>query len=240
MPDILIPLGAASQFRNQELRFCLRSIEQYATGYDRVFIIGENPGFLSNKVCFVPVRDAGGNKEIRIANKVRRAFQATDISDEVAFWNDDYVLTAPIDLSKLESYHNESLEERAANHGGQFYRRSLEATAEQLKRHGLPTWNYDIHVPIIYRKEQFLSLASWWRHSSGLSCGLVVKSVYANNTLREPGPYMEDCKLGRVTDVDAEVKGRWIFSYTDPAFSSGLRPWLRERFPSKSTYEMVN
>ena len=235
--DILIPLGSGSTWNNNELRYALRSIEKYASGLGRVFVVGDNPGFLTEKVIHISGGEIKSNKEARIAFKVMWAFQCTNISDDVAFWNDDYVLNAPVDIRTIDYFHCGDL----AKHGGRFsasYMNSMNVTRERLLKFGKPTLDYDIHVPIIYNREKFLDLVDWWEASTHLPYGFVVKSTYANNVLTSAGPVLHDCKIRKChPGVDEQIKDRWIFSYADSALRFGLKDWLSARFPEKSSFE---
>jgi hypothetical protein len=297
--DILIPLGTGSNWQNNELRYCLRSIERYATGYDRIFVVGANPGFLKtttdytdntdNRIpeipirshpChpwlkFFPVSDIPGNKQAAIAYKILWAFHHTDISDEIAFWNDDYILTEPVDVTRIGFYHRGTLEESAgAYHHTHSYRKCLQLTQRRLDSLKRPALDYDIHVPVRYRRESFCALASLWMESAVSQSGYVVKSMYCNhysettdytdNTdSRKSGipirahpcnpwlnpEFLSDCKIRSrsLGEIETQIAGRWIFSYSDTALydtgipipeNTGLKKWLSDRFPNKSTFEL--
>lgn len=246
--DILIPLGTGSTWQNNELRYCLRSIERFATGFDRIFITGIDPGFLNtnlvengNKLVVRAIPDIAGNKQSRIAYKILNTFKQTDISDEIIFFNDDFVLNGPVDLSSVPYYQRGDLLVTAPRHQCSLYRQELAATHAALQSAGKPTYHYDIHCPIIYRRQEFIALEDWWIASRAQKIGCVVKSIYANNVLTEPGPYMSDCKVRGQTreQFEKKIKGRWIFSYGDEALKgSFLKNWLASKFPEKSTREL--
>jgi hypothetical protein len=263
--DVLLPLGRDSRWQNNELRYCLRSIEKFATGYDRIFIIGEDPGFLNQEsrkagssensfsgiegscvpnsnIWFFPLKDVRGNKQARIAHKIFWAFQKTDISDQAVLFNDDYVLTAPTDLSRLPLYHRGSLFDAAQRQSDPVYKKSLEETNRVLQEASKPTFHYDIHAPMILERQSFLGLETWWQKSLAYpnGVGLVVKSVYANNTLPFPGPTIRDCKLRNpypARILNSIIRDRWVFSYSDQGLTPTLKQWLVDRFPEKSKWE---
>ena len=62
--DIVIPLGTGSRWQNNELRFALRSIEKYLTGYDKIFIIGECPSYLQN-IIHIPCPPSPAKRSAR-------------------------------------------------------------------------------------------------------------------------------------------------------------------------------
>jgi hypothetical protein len=240
--DILIPLGTGSAFDNLELRFALRSIERYAAGVDRVFVIGDfNPGFLSSRVIYreeEPISGVPGNKEARIGQKVRWAFESTDISDNIAFWNDDFILTRPCSLSAIPYYQRGNLADAALLHPHAAHANALRATADALAEHGKNTLSYELHCPIVYNRTKFLLLNDLWDKSARLAYGLGVKSIYSNYWLPTPGPFLADSKIFAFDEAAKEkINNAWVYSYSDHGFESGLRHHLEQTFPEKSIYE---
>lgn len=245
--DILIPLGDGSAWgNNNELRYCLRSIERYASGFDRIFVVGENPEFLSENgaVRFCAIPEIEANKEARIASKILRAFEQTDIADDAVMFNDDYVLTAPIDLRALPFYHRGELSSAIPCQGSVLYRAALGDTIRALRQSGRPTLHYDVHMPMILNRQRFVGLRDWWTRSEKSWQGFVCKSIYANNQDDIDSQFTVDCKLqygdfkGPV--IDEIVRNRWIFSYADGALTDNLKRWLAKRFPLKCKAEAIS
>lgn len=52
--DIIYSIGSGSTWDNNELRYSLRSLDMYGKSYDRVFVVGNIPEFLSDEVIKVP------------------------------------------------------------------------------------------------------------------------------------------------------------------------------------------
>lgn len=242
--DILIPLGDGSVWgNNNELRYCLRSIERYATGYDRIFIVGEDPGFLNGngRVTFFPLPEIEANKEARIASKILRAFEETDIADDAVMFNDDYVLTAAVDLRTLPFYHRGELSLGIPSQGSVLYRAALGDTVRALRQAGRPTLHYDVHMPMILNRHKFIGLNDWWTRSEKAWQGFVCKSIYANNLDNIDSQFTVDCKLqfghfpGDI--LDGIARDRWVFSYADGALTDSLKHWLAHRFPERSGSE---
>jgi hypothetical protein len=250
--DILIPLGLGTAWQNNELRYCLRSIEKFATGFDRIFIVGDDPGFLNCRgsragcagdtpvICFHPCADIERNKQARIAHKIFWTFQETDISDDAVLFNDDYVLNEPVDLRRLLPYHRGSLAAAAVRQDDPCYKACLIETLEALEAAGKPSLHYDIHVPTILRRAEFLALDTWWQRSYRSKNGLVVKSTYANNTLPVPGPFIRDCKFRHhysAEDINSFTRGRFVFSYCDEGLTPIMKELLCQRFPARCQWE---
>lgn len=249
--DIVVPLGKGSKFKNAELRYFLRSVEKFCTGYRKIFIIGHDPGFLNPEfVRFVPCPCFNTNKETRIALKFFRLFDTVqDVTDEVLMANDDFLFVAPTDIRKIPDYQRGKLlnaakpqQVRGMKEPQQTrYQKILVRTHEALTEAGLPAFHYDLHVPIRFKKKVFLGLRKWWEKSRNTKDGFTMKSIYGNHIHpNTPGPIMADCKFGAFKDeakFQKQIKGRWVISYGDPALSSGLMHSIHARFPNISKFE---
>lgn len=244
--DILLPLGTGSRSGNCELRFALRSIEAHASGFRRVVVVGEDPGFLADSdrlLLFKCPEAERGNHESRIASKLARALASGVTTPHVAMWNDDYVLTAPVDLRRLAFHHKGSLPEPGSRKAQKAHRdrytRALVETGRALAAAGRRSLNYDLHMPTLLQRDWFLALQPWWAASEATSYGYVVKSVYCNAALEEPGEPDPDCKLKTFdgATIESKTASRWVFSYADGALEGGLHGWLNRRLNRKSCFE---
>jgi hypothetical protein len=235
--DILLPLGPGSRNNNVELRMAIRSIEQHARRLRRIVVVGAIPDWLRETDRVFPVRrdEFRANKASRISLKVRWAFEHLDLTDTVAFWNDDYLLNRNADLRTIKDTYHGNLRHP---HASTPWQRLLEHTGATLAAGGLPTRHYDIHVPILLRRDLFLSLADWWERSRRERPGLVMKSIYGNHHCHATGVVSPDKKLGATwRDRIDSVSRLWLFSYGDDALKTGLAGWLQQRFPTPSAAE---
>lgn len=235
--DIVIPLGSGSVNNDVEIRIALRSIEKNAIGYRKIYIIGCTPSFLLNneRICLIPLKEFKCNKEARISEKIRWAFNNLDVTQKIAFWNDDYVLLKKIDIRTIPNYHKGNLY-RKKNKG---YQKILNNTRNYLilNKHG--DLNFDCHVPIIYDRNNFLSIKEQWDDSVKGS-GFCAKSLYGNNFCSDDNIRIKDIKLGsnwnkKINKIIRQK--RWIISYSDNALKNGFAEWLLKTFPNKSSFE---
>ena len=51
--DILYCIGEGSKWNNNELRYSLRSLEKFGKNVGNIYMVGYNPGFLSDEVTFI-------------------------------------------------------------------------------------------------------------------------------------------------------------------------------------------
>jgi len=233
--DLLYILGKGSIFHDDELRYSLRSVERYVTDVDRVFVVGDDPGFLSNKVNYHYVEEATGNKEYCIAKKIEWAC-ANVLEGDFLFMNDDFFFTQTVTAAGFPYYCKGSLLERVPDPR---YGESLRNTYHYLKEKRLQTDHYDVHTPIIYNTKKFLALEPVWWISRSYQFGFVVKSIYSN-TYKVKKQLYHDVKLNHLKSArDFErVAGTCIFSCSDQGWMKGVANYVKSKFKTKSKYEI--
>ena len=176
--------------RTRELRYSLRSVQRYLTGYGGVFIVSVNiPTRITGVEHVYAVDNLGLLKDSRIFEKVLAACNDGRISEKFLFMNDDHFLCRPCHAPDFPFYNKGDLllaEGRTDPYGMRLLR-----TGQDLQARGLPTVHFDIHTPILYDKAKFLTMASSfkWREPPGY----VVKSLYGNFN-RLDSVYLNDLK----------------------------------------------
>lgn len=243
-PDIFIPLGNGSRNKDIELLYSLRSIEKYARNFNRIFVVGKRPDFdLSTKVEFIPFEDNMSEpKQSRIATKTAFFFKETK-SPAAVQWNDDYLLLKPTNLSNLDAYTDQTIDQKVseASKRPSLYSVALDLTNKHLKLQGIRTpIHYDVHIPTIFLKDEFEALGDHWKKSKCTATGFVVRSIYHNLSKEHQPRQITDLKLKDPSKEEFERSvGRWILSYNDAAIDSRgfFRSWLDRNFQKKSKYE---
>ena len=228
--DIVIPLGTGSRWQNNELRFALRSIEKYLTGYDKIFIIGECPSYLQNIVHIISF-DFTGRKEYSIFNKIMKAVKDERCSDYFVFWNDDIFLIDDLHTSDFKFWYEGTLQSKYEQSHGHY-----KAAIRSVMDIHHPNSEYtDIHTPIIYNKEKFIknvAAEDWIRE-------YVIKSLYTSAMLAsfEPMPDLKINKAMTYYEIKALIKDRLFFSIGTYGVCPPMTKVLTELFPDKSKYE---
>lgn len=227
--DLVYPLGTGSYANNHELRFSLRSVEKYLSGFGNVWIIGECPGWIQN-VNHIPYPDeALKPSDYNIMKKITRAIEEKELSETFLFFNDDHFLNSPFTADQFPYYYSESLENYCAKRGLDGYGRRAKNTLKHLQANNLPTKHFDVHAPIIYNKSLFLQSvtnAVDWNDRTGF----IIKSMYAN-TLKIEGESANDNKVNTIPTGDLK-----LFS-TMPRVKSCIFRYLQEQFPKQSMFE---
>lgn len=97
--DIVYILGTGSIFNNEELRYSLRSVQMFIKGVRNVFVVGEDPGFLSDNVIYIPAKDIYPcdlkNKDRNLWHKLEIACRHPLISEDFLFSADDNLVLKP-------------------------------------------------------------------------------------------------------------------------------------------------
>ncbi len=226
-------LGNGSLYYNDELRFSLRSLEKHCKDFTKVIIGGEKPNFINNKIDYIPIKEAQGNKEYRIAMKIYEL--CNHINGDFLFMNDDFFFLRP---TKLENYPNYSKGDLKATQQAQHYQKAIQDTQDYLKELGHTTHHFDVHTPIIYNAKKFQALLPHFEKSRLSTNGFVVKSLYGNIYNLEPTQIV-DCKLTTLqTQSDyRKLESAVVMSCSDGSWMNGVRNYLKNSFQNKSKYE---
>lgn len=251
MIDIVIPLRNDSKWNNNEIRYCLRSVEKHLTGIRDVYIIGYKPDFIQN-VKHIPMRDHNQWVTVNIRNKVLRACDEPDISEDFLFMNDDHYLMPDFDRTCL--YYSGNIAERRSQNTNSIYSQICTNTIEKL---GPYAKFYDVHTPIIFNKGLFnaaMNQWSWefsptnWSQQWG---GWLIKTVYVHFIWKhgdwKSGGYdkrTQFTKDGKIRNPKADWADISYLSQFTPVISSsdivgpGMVKFLERMFPNKSKYEI--
>jgi hypothetical protein len=224
--DIVIPLGTGSLAKNFELRMCLRSIEKYLSGYSKVWIIGECPDWVQG-INHIPFVEKSTVSDYNIMQKLTRACEENEVTEDWIMFNDDHYLLAPFVAKEFPYYYMGTLEDHYRTRPDSYGRRAR-ASMNYLKEKGLPTKHFDIHYPIIYNKSLFLKYVTngpdWEREK------FIIKSLYANS-LQIEGEPAQDFKKNVLP-----TEGAKVFS-TQPHIRHNVQRFLLEQFPKMCSFE---
>jgi hypothetical protein len=231
---IVIPLGNGSLLDNIELRYSLRAIDKFASGYTDIVIVGKLPYFVRGVMC-IPLEDSFVGMKRREGNILSKINAGLRAFDRVVAWNDDYYLTKPTDLYNLPYYFRETDMQCTIDRkrGGW---QQIQNTRDYLVSKSKPVAMYDGHCPIIYEKALFNAVndANW-----DIDYGYGIKSLYSNVNDIE-GVYLPDTKImqGITTNAltDAINSSFLISSSTMP--DKLLLNYLEKELPHKSKWEV--
>lgn len=228
--DIVYILGKGSVWKDNEIRYSLRSIGKHLRGFDLVFVVGELPRFLTN-VIHIPCEDVYKGNDLRrnynIKEKVLAACRDERVSGDFLFFNDDHFLLRGLDVSEVRYWSDGGWDEPILR-AGVAYKRVLVNTVPFSKYH------FDIHTPIVYNKKRFIE-----RMDVDWSKEYAVKSLYCGNDF-DP-EFMKDMKVNARLTVESWKKlvtDRLFFSIGDAAVCWDFKQFMNELYPDKSKYEL--
>lgn len=231
MIDILYVVGNGSTWKNNELRYSIRSVVKHLKGYGNIVVVGTKPSWLNVK--HIPANDSGRTANESVYLKIKKALP--ELSEDFLFFNDDYYLLKPHKADKFPFYYKETLEEfikrRKTNDS---YKKAVENTFNALN--GLPTLNFETHAPMLINKTKFQEVMSQYKWTT---FGFVIKSLYAN-ILKIKGTLEPDLKINypfKVEELKAMTSERKFFS-SDKLVPTNLKMFLQELYPTKSQFEV--
>jgi hypothetical protein len=234
--NIIIPLGTGSRWNNNELRYCLRSIEKHLTGWEKIVIVGVLPDWIkeNDRLVFIQANDKPGaqHKEENIHRKSMKFIDSVYAGESFLFMNDDHFLLQDFEAAKFPYHHKGKLGATIISTPLRNpYHKSLVNT---YKRTG-NAYNHDTHCPIIYRSDIYKRIDIPFP-----KYGYCIKSLYCHYAGIE-GEYYPDCKLGSLDSKEAihgAIDGRPYFSIGNKAIGEALREVMEELYPVPSAFEI--
>jgi hypothetical protein len=244
--DVVYVLGTGSGWKNNELRFSLRSIEKNAVNIGNIFIVGEKPDFLSKDVIHIKALDIFNpnvNADGNIITKVLAACADERLSEDFLFINDDHLILKPVDLSQVPAFHKGDMNTYKADYWltNNYWRSSrLKKTMETLNEKGLTAYHFDCHTPILFNKKLFPQVIA--RFDYQLDCGLTMKSLYGNSIYSESGKLLEGEKKKVFKHMTTDQLNKHLYdcgymSFNDFGLNNSLKIWLYNQFPNRSKWE---
>lgn len=240
--DLVYILGSGSVWNNNELRISLRSVEKNLNGVGNIYIIGEDPGFLSDKVIHIYHRDELGprNADGNMTLKILRACAEPGLSDDFLFMNDDFIINRPITASEIPWMHKGDMKDRPPDYWvTQLYRYRLRRTFDALAMRGLPTMQYDYHAPMLMNKHKFIEVMQAFDYQDDI--GLTFRSLYGN-ALALPadlvgGRKVTIYKAYDLAEIIERVKDATFVGYNDGGINYSFKYWMLSQFVDQSIYE---
>jgi len=212
----------------EELKYSLRSIEKYLTGFTNLIILGRPPEWYKGDQYIS--ENFIGRKQYSIYSKILTACNWENVTDNFIMFNDDHFLLQLLQISDIKYWNNGWL----ANE----YTRGLSSRYSEAVKHTLgilpDALNFDIHTPIIYNKAKFRTLFT------GKENEICIKSYYCN-ALQLDGVFMDDCKIDQLLGKEgiySVIKDKMFFSTSSNAIREPMKIVLEELYPDKSRWEV--
>lgn len=215
-----------------ELKFALRSIDKYLTGFTNLVLIGDKPEWYKGE--HVQVNDWTGRKQYSIYSKLLISCELNNVTNSFVMWNDDHYLLDDLDICEIYNWYDGRLKETAGKSHGVRYLETIKATIDIIP----DTLNYDIHTPCIYNKEIFKLL---FGNKTEEIC---IKSYYFNYYVANyhviKHEYMKDLKINTLLSKEAIkvlIKDRLFFSTSTNGMKKPMIDLMNELYANKSQWE---
>lgn len=246
--DIVYPLGSGSTWNDAEIRYSLRAIQQNVSGVRNIVIVGRCPDFIDKtKVIHIPAGDplGGINADGNIALKVLKACSDNRVSDDFLFINDDHIINRKMHAAEMPFFHKGDF----ASFGDDFWhnglhRQRLKRTFEILRERGHTTFHFDLHVPILINKQQFVKTVPAFDFKKDI--GYTMKSIYANPVVPDSEKVFVGSRKTKIFKHKTPEQLQSIFkqsdyiAYNDGGLNGNLKYYLNSRFPELSLYELYD
>lgn len=238
MIDIIIPYCKEINWNDNQLRYCLRGIDDNFESKRNVYLVGYSPDWIQN-VISIPHGDRWKkNKDANIIEKILFVLNNYDVSEEFLFISDDQTFLSPLD--KPEYLWWEDLKNRDWSKTNRWVNR-LKNTYNKLKELGKTTFNYDTHIPVLINKKEFLRVMSSfeWGIEGG---GYTINTLYFNNIQIE-GKKLENQKVSfespvkDTSQIRKMFEGKSYLGWNDNGLTDELKQVIMETFKNKSIYE---
>jgi len=225
--DIVIPYLKSD---SDELRYCLRSLKNI--DHDKVFICGDKPDFISDKVIYIPRVLKGSTPQYDSELNIRLALKDKRLSDDFILFNDDfYVMEYCNDLLNYHTGEIKDVVKQRKDHKFSLHNKFLMNTKEYLQDDS--ALSYELHIPMIFNKMKRLQVSD--EILSILASGKVLlpRSIYGNRFC-DISIIKKDVKIYHEND---KITDDIFLSTYEPTFTGSAGDIIRSRFKEKCEYE---
>ena len=231
--DIVYILRTDPRFyKNDDIKYSLRSLDKNFKGKGKVFIIGGRPNWINvNTVTHIYAEDKERNKLVNVINKILIACKDKRISEDFILMNDDFLFLK--ETNDIKSYNIGTIEEMKRNHRtkGGYYYKAICDTLEILQSKNMSTISYEAHYPIVINKNNFIKTIK----ETG-KIAYLFRSFYGNRYIKES----KKIKDFKVFNHNQFFKGkeREFMSLSDEIEKyPSIKEWYSRIFKEKSKYE---
>ncbi len=238
--DVVYPIAGGrhgkkvlgSKWGNNELRYSLRSLEQYFTSIARVFVVGHKPDWLTN-VIHLPAEDKHKrNKDANLIDKVLLACNS-GVSSTFLRLSDDQCLLKPWDGMNI--WH---MGDAAVHRRGKWWRR-MQDTCMHLHTCGRTTFFYDVHAPAPVDRESFVRVVEGADYKT--PPGMCINTLYFNSIdiprVKMNGEKAAFHRPRGIKRIRNGVKGKLFLGYSEAGTNDAMKAFLEEKFPEPSSFE---
>lgn len=250
--DIVIPY-VHKKAASDELKLALRSITKNFQSPHRVIMVGDLPDWGSDllKASHIPVSLIEGMHYAHcydVNNKMRHVLSSPDVGDTFIYTYDDIVFLKPVRLSEIMRLKADSLIENEAyvlanSTGSRKWNNLLITTLKFLQARGLPTYNYETHLPRYFRKADLEKVFDFPEFSID---PFLFSTVYFNMFYKSKPVLVGSEKCNIKTTIYKELpekaiarmcEGMQFLNFNSKGYNQSMQRYLTGLFPDKSPFE---
>ena len=234
------------QEENLDLRYSLRSVAKYVTGFEKIWCAGYKPKWLSDEVGYIPANQSGNKWQNALQNLIN-ACQCNDVSEDFALFNDDFFALRPCNIQSVNYCCGtiDSAIRKWVCAGDSEWRRAFWQSKELLEKLGCEHFaDFALHMPMLMNRHKFLKLMKLkevrrhvrrYKHIS-------FRTIYGNYYWSDP-VVVNDCKPKRLRDATkAMMAAGWLSVLDGVTNDLGLYPNISKalnQFNEKCVYEKM-
>lgn len=224
-------LGTGSTWQDNELRYSLRSAQQYCA-HTSVLVVGHKPDWLRN-VHHHALMDPYTRPVQNVIHKLSAALHAGLLQERFLLMNDDFIFLRPVP-SEPVTYTRGTLVDRIAGMDHHNMHRPLhERCLAKLRSMGIPSpLDYGTHTPMPMRATLLLQVL---QRFGGSGSEYPLRTAYGNLN-RVPGVNIADGKMHRTWRPPGAAPV--ISTGPDVVHEPAFQAWVERRFPEASRYEV--
>ena len=241
--DVVIPLGVQSAWgSNEELRYCLRSLEKYFVDLGNVYIVTDTPPeWISGQVIVIELGDKHKrNKDANLIDKVLLACKQPQISDPFVRGADDYLLLKPVGINNILPTYTKALDGNAGGSRNNKWYRRLNNTYHFVKEQGCKNpKNFDTHSFAPVRKNEFIQIVE---KADYAKTGMCINSLYYNLSDQHAMPLESKVSLTQpihdVEQIRHLFKNHTFLNTNGKGLTLAAKQVIQEFLPEKSRFEI--
>jgi len=219
-----------------ELRWSIRSVEQFFQGRAKITIIGDKPSWYQGHII---------RKKRVPASKINRAFRDmlskvfyiashAEIDSECVWMMDDVYFLKPFTLEDIKAPRAEAWRRSMGNS----WQKRKTASMEALASRGLTHHDYATHMPHWLEKAKLRTMFDDFNlHENTMLWEVLYGNLYRESPQRTR-PFFVRLKNQAAQETYRQITQQaTVMNHTDSAWCDGLRSFLAELLPNPSTTE---
>lgn len=250
--DILYSLGEGSKWNNNELKYSLRSIAKFGKNVKNIYVVGYNPGFLSDKVIFISKENLYDSKHKNILDAIVYAVDNCNIDNEFLYSSDDHFYIKETDFDNYPYFVKGQLISKIIQSPkmrrkikSRSYFKSLIDTRNCLLNEHFTTYDFSWHGNTHLSREgiekaRLLIQKSFVESKYGYEPTCLILNTIYSSVNKFPIVFRNDLKIGNISSIDDlinKIGNRECFSISDRVIGKGISEYLYHLFPEKCIYE---